>query len=174
MFGLKNSNSSLRVRNRSDDGGNNVEWTEGARKKKYSSPADGNSISSTPLANAKRVIASRSRWIQQKKRKPEMKREEEEDTSHIQQGIENIRMTAEQGFSPNNNSHIELAETAILPPLPPPRSCTPTTEDETRCSWDHAPLSASVSVGILDATVISHTCTPGSWSASRAPPMKSW
>jgi hypothetical protein len=175
MSGLKNSDGTSRLRNLSGDEQNNAEWMEGARFREYSSSAEVKSISSTPLAKAKRVIASRSRWIQQKKRKPEKRGEEEADTSHIQQGIENIRMTSEHSFPPNNNgSPALLTEVAILPPLPPPRSLTPITRGGPLNSWLNAPLSTSTTVRSKDATILSHTSNPGSWSASRAPPTKSW
>jgi hypothetical protein len=172
MFGLKNSDSTSRIRNRSDDEQNNDGWMEGARFREYSSSDEVKSITCTPLAKAKRVIASRSRWIQQKKRKPEKKGEEEADTSHIQQGIENIRMTSEL-FSPDNNSSPTLlTEVALLPPLPPPRSSsTPVAGGDTRDSRFNAPLSSARS---KDGVIMSHTSNPGSWSANRAPPTKSW
>jgi len=171
MSGLKNSDSTSRLRNRSGDEQNDAELMEGARFREYSSSTEVKSNSSTPLAKAKRVIASRSRWIQQKKRKPEKRGEEEADTSHIQQGIENIRMTSEHSFSPDNNSSPALlTEVAILPPLPPPRSLTPITGGDPL----NAPLSTTTSVRSKDATILSHTSNPGSWSARRAPPTKSW
>ncbi len=174
MFGLKNSDSSSRIRNRSDDEQNNDEWMEGARFREYSSSAEVKSITSTPLAKAKRVIASRSRWIQQKKRKSEKKGEDEADTFHIQQGIENIRMTSEH-FSPDNNSSpTVLTDVALLPPLPPLRSSTPVTGGDTHDCWFNAPLSTSTSAPSKNAVIMSHTGNPGSWSASRAPPTKSW
>lgn len=160
MFGLHKSNS--RHQNCSENDEKNATKEDDSmktatKKLMVTSPLKFNA----PLAKAKRMIANRSALIQKKKRKPSAL---EEDTSIIH-GLQNINMTAAEEEE-GDTTGTPLDEPLLLPP----RSCTPAVLEEKKCYWNLCHGSSSTTGA---GSLITATGTPGSWSASRAPPKKS-
>ena len=160
MFGVHKSN--IRHQNCSENDENNATKEDdgmnaATKKLKVTSPLKLNA----PLAKAKRMIANRSALLQKKKLKPSAL---EEDTSIIH-GLQSINMAAAE--EEVDATGTPLDEKLLLPP----RSCTPAVLEEKKCYWNLCHDSSSTTGA---GSLITVTGTPGSWSASRAPPKKSW